>query len=103
MQAYDLGERQSVLARRFCISEKTIYLWRKQRISRGHPHPITKYQKGHSHKIADLARFKAFVVEHQGKTIKEMAKIWGGIGKTTMSKNLKAIGFTRKKKLWLLQ
>ena len=51
---YDSGAKRCVVAKIFSISEKTIYLWEKQRKERGFIHGITKYQNGHSHKITDL-------------------------------------------------
>lgn len=101
MKAYDSGERQRSLAQRFLISEKTIYLWRKQRIQRGHHRPISKYQRGHSHKITDLSVFKEFVIKNQGMTTTELAKAWRGISKSMVHRKLVLLKFTRKKKLWL--
>ena len=101
MMAYDCGEKQRSLAQRFLISEKTIYLWRKQRIQRGHYKPIIKYQRGHSHKISDLSAFKEFVIKNQSMTTKELAQAWGGISKSMVHRKLVLLKFTRKKKLWL--
>ena len=101
MAAFDSGEKVGKIAERFCISEKTLYLWRIQRKSRGTIEPITKYQKGHSHKLLDLEKFKNFVIENESKSVGEMANIWGNIGKTTIKKGLKMISFSRKKNLWI--
>jgi transposase len=98
MKAYDCGEKQCELAKRFNVSEKTIYLWRRQREERGHNKAITKYQNGHSHKILDLNKFKEFVTKNSQMTTNEMAKAWGNIGKTAIAKYLQKIGFTRKKR-----
>ncbi len=51
LAAFDNGEKSKILCERFIISEKTLYLWRKQREERGHIRPIIKYQKDHSHKL----------------------------------------------------
>ena len=101
MAAFDSGEKVGKIAERFCISEKTLYLWRIQRKSRGNIEPITNYQKGHSHKLLDLEKFKNFVLANASKSVGEMANIWGNIGKTTIKKGLKMIGFSRKKNLWI--
>ena len=101
MSAYDSGEKQCSIAERFSISEKTLYLWRHQREERGHIRPITKYQSGHSHKIKDLERFKEFAIKNSYMTNTEMAIAWGNVGRTTINKHLKLIGFTRKKNFWL--
>jgi len=39
MEAVDSGDKQYKIAKRFLISEKTIYLWCKQRSERGHIRP----------------------------------------------------------------
>ena len=99
--AYESGESQKSISKRFLISEKTIYLWRHQRLIRGHSQPITKYQKGYGHKIKDLDKFRDFVLKNQSLTIKEMAKAWGGVSKSMLHRKLQALNFSRKKKLWL--
>jgi transposase len=103
MLAVDSGQKQRSIARNFSISEKTIYLWIRQRDVRGHIRPITKYQKGHSHKIGDIEKFKKFVLINSSMTSAEMANAWGNITKTTIKKHLKIIGFTRKKNIWVYQ
>ena len=99
MQAVDGGDKQCSIAKRFVISEKTIYLWCKQRKERGHIKPITNYQKGHSHKIKDLEMFRNFATRNASLTAQEMANVWGNISSSTIKVALKRIGFTRKKRL----
>jgi transposase len=98
MAAIDNGERLCRVAKQFDVFEKTLYLWRRQRLARGHIRPITQYQKGHSHKITDLEGFKRFAISHASMTALEMAQACGGVGATTIKKALAAIGFTRKKR-----
>ena len=98
MKCFDSGEKQSSLAKRFFVSEKTIYLWRKQREERGHNRPIVKYQKGHSHKILDLNKFEEFAFKNSHMTTTEMARAWGNIGKSSISLYLRKINFSRKKR-----
>lgn len=99
LKAVDNGEKMCLTAKNFSISEKTIYLWRKHREERGHIKPIVKYQKGHSHKIKDLEKFKEFATTNSSLTAKEMAQAWKGVGATTIKTALRKIGFTRKKRL----
>lgn len=98
MSSLDAGEKACDVARVFMVSEKTLYLWRRQRKERGHCKPITNYQKGHSHKLLDLEQFCKFAFQHSALTTKEMAEAWGSIGVTVIKKGLKMIGFTRKKR-----
>jgi arginine repressor len=51
------------------------------------------------HKITDWEKFRAFVETHGDKTQVEMAQLWeGDISDRTISRALKKIGFTRKKR-----
>lgn len=99
MEAVDRGEKPCLISKRFEVSEKTIYLWRKQRRERGHIRPITKYQKGHSHKIKDLEVFMDFATKNASLTAQEMANVWGNISASTIKNALQKIAFTRKKRL----
>lgn len=98
LAAIDNGEKQYHVAEQFSITDKTIYLWVKQRKDRGHIKPITHYQRGHSHKITNLEQFKVFVIQNSSMSTKELALSWGNIGVTTIKKALRLIGFTRKKR-----
>ena len=98
LKAIENGERVGKVAKKFSIDTKTVYLWGKQKSSRGTIDPITKYQKGHSHKIKDLDKFKRFAEENNSLTSKEMAIKWGNISQRTICRMLKKIDFTRKKR-----
>src|SRR5918997_6640751 len=55
---------------------------------------------GNNHKITDWEEFRAFAKTHGDKTQVEMAQLWhGDISDRTISRALKKIGFTRKKRL----
>lgn len=97
LEMCDAGEKRCVVAKTFSISEKTIYLWKKQREERGFIHGITKYQKGHSHKITDLCEFKRFVDDNPTLSTSEMARVLN-IGATTVRKYMYKIYYTRKKR-----
>jgi len=54
---------------------------------------------GNGHKITDWEKFRKFALSHGDKTQVEMAKLWEGqISDRTISRALKKIGFSRKKR-----
>lgn len=84
----------------FGISRNTIHQWFKLKATTGDIKPKPAKRSGHSHKIVDWERFRAFVSAHPDKTQAEMAQLWeGDISDRTISRALQRIGFTRKKKL----
>ena len=48
-----------------------------------------------------MEEFKKFVETNCDKTQKEMAAKWGNSSRFAISRNLKKLGFTREKKLWI--
>lgn len=59
---------------------------------------------GNGHKITDWEKFTSFVEVNGGKTQVEMAQLWTSeISDRTISRALKKIGFTRKKKLMVIK
>jgi transposase len=84
----------------FHISRSTIHLWRCRKAETGdvqakeNPHP------GHSHKITDWSKFRAFMKAHSDKIQTELAELWDGdISDRTIGRGIEKIGFTRKKNL----
>jgi len=56
---------------------------------------------GNGHKITDWEKFRFFAQAHGDKTQAEMAQLWEeDISARTISRALKKIGFTRKKKTY---
>lgn len=54
---------------------------------------------GNGHKITDWEKFREFALTNGDKTQVEMASLWDGeISYRTISRALKKIGFTRKKR-----
>lgn len=96
--ALDSGMSKVEASRVFNIGRKTLYRWLQRQQDLGHCRPKTQYQRGHSHKITDLDEFRTFVHVHQGKTQQEMAALLG-VSASTVSKTLRQINFTRKKRL----
>ena len=68
------------------------------------PETTKHYQTNHScngHKITDWEKFQKFVEVNGDKTQAQMAKLWPEeISERTISRALKKIGFTRKKKTY---
>jgi transposase len=107
---YSIDLRERVLAecdkkeiKRFQIAEifkvdlKTIYNWLKARKASGTIEPKSGYQKGHSHKITDTEKFKAFIAANPNLSLKELSRKWGGVSSTTIGNKLHNIGYTVKK------
>ena len=101
IQAIELdGMKKSEAAQVFGISRNTIDLWLKRRIETGDYQAKPKQPPGNGHKITDWQKFRAFVAQYGNKTQAEMAELWSGqISARTISRALRHIGFTRKKRL----
>lgn len=83
----------------FGISRNTIYQWFQLKAATGDVKPKLTQHNGHSHKITDWEKFRAFVSAHPDKTQEELAQLWlDEISDRTISRALKRIGFTRKKR-----
>lgn len=99
LDAIDNGTRKSHASRLFNISRNTIDLWLKRREETGSVSAIRDYRRGPQGKIADLEQFRAFAREHGHRTQKGMAEQWQEpISDHAISKALRRIGFTRKKR-----
>ena len=102
IEAIDEGQAITRVSKDLKVGRTTIYKWLKQRDEQGHIRPKENWQKGHSHKIKDLEKFKVFVEENKEKTLVELAKAWGGVKRMTIQRALKKLGFTHKKnQLWI--
>lgn len=82
----------------FNISRNTINLWFQRRAETGDMQAKPTATPGQGQKITDWQQFRGFVEEHSDKTQAEIAQLWGDISTRTISRALKQIGFTRKKK-----
>ena len=100
IQAIELdGMKKSVAAQVFGISRNTIDLWLKRRTETGDYQAKAKQPPGNGHKITDWQKFRAEAAQHGNKTQAEMAELWEGqISARTISRALRHIGFTRKKR-----
>lgn len=96
------GMTQTDAEKIFNVSRKTIYSWLCIQEETGSLEPQTGFQKGHSHGITDLDKFKKFVDEHADYTQEEMAEHFS-VGSSTIGRALKKIGYTRKKRITYTQ
>lgn len=94
------GWKKSEVAEIFQISRNTIDLWLKRRQETGDYRPLSN-RPHHTHaKITDWQAFEEFAEKQGDKTQTQMAKLWGEpISPRTISRGLKKIGFTRKKRI----
>jgi transposase len=101
IQAIELdGMSKTEAAQIFQISRNTINLWLQRKASTGDYQALPNQPPGNGHKITDWEKFQEFVEVNGGKTQAQMAKLWPEeISERTISRALKKIGLTRKKKL----
>jgi transposase len=93
------GMKRCEVSELFGISRNTIHQWFQLKAETGDIQPKPAAQRGHSHKITDWEKFRAFVSANPDATQLEMTKLWqDNISERTMSRSLKRIGFTRKKR-----
>lgn len=101
IQAIELdGLKKSEASELFGISRNTINLWQKRQAETGDFYPKPHQSPGNNHRITDWQKFRKFATAHGEKTQAQMADLWqGDISARTISRALKKIGFTRKKRL----
>ena len=101
MQAIELGGLSQIqAAATFQISRSTINIWCQRKARTGNYQAKPNLPPGNGHKITDWEKFREFVKVNGDKTQVEMAKLWPEeISDRTISRALKKVGLTRKKKL----
>jgi transposase len=100
IQAIDNGMRKSE-ALFVCLPLVVIlpFLWLKRRETTGEFQAHMGYQKGSRHKITNWDSFREFAQAHGELTTAEMAEVWSEkVSRHTISRGLKKINFTRKKR-----
>jgi transposase len=103
MQAIEMdGLKKTEASELFDISRNTINLWFKRRDETGDIKVKRRGSTSQQTKISNWEKFREFVKEHEDKTQAEMAELWGNISQRSISRALKQIGFTRKKKLMVI-
>jgi transposase len=101
LAAIDRGVPKSEVITMFNISRDSLERWAKRRQA-GKLDATQGYQPGHSHRIVEWERFRAFVQQHGDKTQAELAELWHEpVSARTISRALAKIGFTRKKDVQL--
>jgi len=98
IDAIKSGMSQVNAAKIFNVARRTIYNWLCIQEKTGSLEPQTNFQKGHSHAITDLEKFKKFVNAHADYTQDEIAEHYS-VGHATIGRMLKKIGYTRKKRI----
>ena len=99
IEAFDRGERKSHICRTFNIGRSTFDTWLQRREDTGSFSANRDYLRGPEPKISDLEAFRQFAEANGHLTQKAMAQLWPTpISDRTISKMLKQIGFTRKKR-----
>lgn len=99
MEALDSGAGLSEVAMRFHIGKTTIYEWQQRQKETGDFQSKKPGSVGYGHKITDWEAFKLFAERYGHHTQSEMAELWeGDISRQTISRALKKINFTRKKR-----
>jgi transposase len=100
--------KKTDIEKTFGVSRGAIYKWIELEEKTGSLEPKSGYQKGHSPKITDLGQFRSFVEEHKGMTTQKMADEWEEltgvkVSDSCIERNLKKIGYSCKKKLFIMQ
>ncbi len=104
IDAFDRGERKSHICRTLNIGRSTFDTWLQRREDTGSFSANRDYLRGPEPKISDLAAFRQFAEANGHLTQKAMAELWPTpISDRTISKVLKQIGFTRKKRLTAIE
>lgn len=94
------GWKKSEAAEMFQISRNTIDLWLKRKQETGDYRSLSSRPHCSKSKITNWQAFQEFAERHGDKTQAQMAVLWGeDISPRTISRGLKRIGFTRKKRI----
>jgi transposase len=94
------GLKKKEASELFNISRNTINLWFQRKAETGDIKALPNLGLSKNPKIKDWEKFQTFAKEHGELTQEEMSELWSDkISPRTISRALKKIGFTRKKKL----
>ncbi len=96
--AIEKGMEVKEASQTFGVHRDTITAWLARKDITGDVQAKTGYQQGHSHKITDAAQFQVFVDRHEEATVEELADAWGGVGRMTIWRQLRKLGYTHKKR-----
>jgi transposase len=77
VKAYHRGEKKIEIYRLMKISRNTLDLWLQRERETGDFKASAKLPSRNNRKIQDLDRFKQLLKQHQDKTQKKIAQLWG--------------------------
>lgn len=92
------GMQKTKVCKLFNICRQTLYSWLALEKEQGHLAPQIGFQKGHSHGIKNLDKFREFVNLHPDYTQEEMA-VHYSVGSSTIGRAMVKIGYSRKKRV----
>ena len=100
IEAIDRAMKKIDGSRTFNLSRNPINLWLKKRELTGDYEEKKGYQRGYGHKIKSRSKFRKLAKKNGALPQAEMAEAWDEkISQRTISRGLKKLGFTRKKRL----
>lgn len=98
VEAYRSGKKAKEVAEIFKVSVQCVYRWDEIEKRTGDLKPL--YKAGDRSKITDDEKFIEFAKAHAHSTLSQMAAAWEGeISIFCLSRKLRKLGITRKKKL----
>ena len=97
VRAVRAGMTRTKASEIFKVCRKTIYSWLSLEERTGSLEPQTGFQKGHSHGITDLDVFRKYIDAHPDYTQEEASEHFS-VGRSTIGRTLKKIGYSRKKR-----
>lgn len=98
IEEIEKGElKKNKISALFKVDLKTIYNWVEAKKLNGTIEPKSGYQKGHSHKITDIEKFKIFIADNPNSSLVELSEKWGNISRTAIGNMLHKIEYTVKK------
>lgn len=100
VEHYEAQGSLTLTSKLFSISRSTIYDWLKLKEASGSLKAKAGYQKGHSHKVKDLEKFKQCIEKNAGLTLEGIIQKSNiKMSLMTCSRSIKKLNITRKKRL----
>lgn len=104
MEHYAAEKSETLTRRVFSVSRATVYAWLKLKETSGTLNAKFGYQKGRSHKVKDLEKFKSGVEKNTGLTLEGIIKKSAiKMRLMTCSRAIKKLNITRKKRLMAIK
>lgn len=96
IEAIKRGETERAVAEWAGIALRTIKYWKQRYAKQSSVDPITDFRRGPQSKV-NPEKLRMIIDRYPDKTLKEIGSELG-VGKTTVGRHLKAMGYTRKKR-----